>query len=765
MDYHSLTRKELQTLCKKNKIRANMTNLAMADALSFLPKVRGVESIGNTTPETPLITSRKRKVTAAQPLFDLDIDDNETSSSDTRSPSSENLYLSDIISPKATRTCQEKATGSLAYVVNHPHGTRLASRLKQKSQLKTAESTQKVEGRYDPISIEMLPGEEKDEAVRTKCEATDNVLQNNEGDEVKVSNAEQDDVFSGNLSSNMVYAESLKLAKSGHLIVDLNGDQDATIEETSTTSIMGGVSRDKIARALKGCSSEVSFAPTVSVEKSWNIARTLVRCTSEFSSAPTVSAEKSMKIAHVLNESSPMGKETASADDPNEDQDMKSEDELIDLNEPFLMVDKAETLEASHVDDEKSKLMCELELCDVKVSEDKEESDENNSYVNDDISDVVETFLFAPSITSPIANQIGVHVATATRTSTQKKAFTTPILSVIEKSMTTPEEFHASMKPAEKAMNNALLGNKSLIGGETENTKHPNEDQNMDPIDQPIEINEVVECKGAHHLEVKFIDKDELSNVKGTEVETTNPLMVEKAEIFEDLNGDDGMSKLTCEVRLHNVKVTEIEENNTEDSNVNDYISDAVEKFSFSPSATHPAAVQIPVRAATPTRTTATEIQLQETTPLKSPTMKKVATTPKGSINVLDDKKETHERGQCSVSTPKVATEIKAEQKQLKGENSSQGKLRSTSVRQLKKTIKQLTLAENKNTIVKSDDKNTIVKLNKEAVPEDNENKAENTAQIELKAISARHSLVGSRVSLINNNVLNRNQIEYCLEG
>jgi hypothetical protein len=40
MDFHSLSRKELQDLCKKNKIPANLTNIAMADALKVLDKVR-----------------------------------------------------------------------------------------------------------------------------------------------------------------------------------------------------------------------------------------------------------------------------------------------------------------------------------------------------------------------------------------------------------------------------------------------------------------------------------------------------------------------------------------------------------------------------------------------------------------------------------------------------------------------------------------------------------------------------------------------------
>ncbi|KAK4433198.1 hypothetical protein Salat_1082000 [Sesamum alatum] len=45
MDFHSLTRRELQTLCKKNKVPANMTNVAMADALKALEIVEGIEEL------------------------------------------------------------------------------------------------------------------------------------------------------------------------------------------------------------------------------------------------------------------------------------------------------------------------------------------------------------------------------------------------------------------------------------------------------------------------------------------------------------------------------------------------------------------------------------------------------------------------------------------------------------------------------------------------------------------------------------------------
>ncbi|XP_020260563.1 uncharacterized protein LOC109836928 isoform X2 [Asparagus officinalis] len=45
MDFHTLARRDLQSLCKKNRIPANMTNVAMADALQALQTVEGVAEI------------------------------------------------------------------------------------------------------------------------------------------------------------------------------------------------------------------------------------------------------------------------------------------------------------------------------------------------------------------------------------------------------------------------------------------------------------------------------------------------------------------------------------------------------------------------------------------------------------------------------------------------------------------------------------------------------------------------------------------------
>lgn len=69
MDFHTLSRKELQALCKKNKIPANITNLAMADALSSLPQVEGLDEILNPSEGdfgTPAVQPRTASRTTTQ---------------------------------------------------------------------------------------------------------------------------------------------------------------------------------------------------------------------------------------------------------------------------------------------------------------------------------------------------------------------------------------------------------------------------------------------------------------------------------------------------------------------------------------------------------------------------------------------------------------------------------------------------------------------------------------------------------------------------
>ncbi|XP_011075811.1 uncharacterized protein LOC105160227 isoform X1 [Sesamum indicum] len=68
MDFHTLTRRELQTLCKKNKIPANITNVAMADALKTLHIVEGIEeflqSCQSETAESSIESPERSEVTS-----------------------------------------------------------------------------------------------------------------------------------------------------------------------------------------------------------------------------------------------------------------------------------------------------------------------------------------------------------------------------------------------------------------------------------------------------------------------------------------------------------------------------------------------------------------------------------------------------------------------------------------------------------------------------------------------------------------------------
>ncbi|CAI9299592.1 unnamed protein product [Lactuca saligna] len=68
MDFHSLTRKELQFLCKLNKIAANTKNHVMADALRDLDNVEGIEKFINVSQsETVDLNESKENVEVSSP--------------------------------------------------------------------------------------------------------------------------------------------------------------------------------------------------------------------------------------------------------------------------------------------------------------------------------------------------------------------------------------------------------------------------------------------------------------------------------------------------------------------------------------------------------------------------------------------------------------------------------------------------------------------------------------------------------------------------
>ncbi|KAM1021121.1 hypothetical protein PS2_041973 [Malus domestica] len=66
MDFSTLSRRELQTLCKRNKLPANLTNVAMADSLKNLKLVEGIEELLNQSPQKTMNGSLSIPRTAAR---------------------------------------------------------------------------------------------------------------------------------------------------------------------------------------------------------------------------------------------------------------------------------------------------------------------------------------------------------------------------------------------------------------------------------------------------------------------------------------------------------------------------------------------------------------------------------------------------------------------------------------------------------------------------------------------------------------------------
>ncbi|EOA20368.1 hypothetical protein CARUB_v10000682mg [Capsella rubella] len=66
MDFHSLLRRDLQFLCKRNKIPANMTNVAMADALDALEIVEGLDEYMSQSVQSPTSVAKQPPNTATR---------------------------------------------------------------------------------------------------------------------------------------------------------------------------------------------------------------------------------------------------------------------------------------------------------------------------------------------------------------------------------------------------------------------------------------------------------------------------------------------------------------------------------------------------------------------------------------------------------------------------------------------------------------------------------------------------------------------------
>ncbi|XP_031107849.1 bud site selection protein BUD4-like isoform X2 [Ipomoea triloba] len=121
MDFHTLTRRELQALCKVNKIPANMTNVAMANALKDLEFVEGIEEvmkpseseIANSSVESPeksdMMSSAPRTSRRAAIRPEISHTMTRTRRSTRRMPP-EDQVKNDVIETPAAPTARRRAT-------------------------------------------------------------------------------------------------------------------------------------------------------------------------------------------------------------------------------------------------------------------------------------------------------------------------------------------------------------------------------------------------------------------------------------------------------------------------------------------------------------------------------------------------------------------------------------------------------------------------------------------------------------------------------
>ncbi|KAJ4871447.1 Uncharacterized protein Rs2_46918 [Raphanus sativus] len=174
MDFHSLLRRDLQFLCKINKIPANMTNIAMADALKSLETVEGLDeymnqsdsnvlqsptSVAKLPPSTATRATRRKTAVKPEPrssrlaskFLDGELDQENTI---------KNVKLDVAKTPAARSTrkasaatsCTSKAQESKkGDLVQSAYSTRRSTRLLEKCM---ADLSLKTKETYNPERIE-----------------------------------------------------------------------------------------------------------------------------------------------------------------------------------------------------------------------------------------------------------------------------------------------------------------------------------------------------------------------------------------------------------------------------------------------------------------------------------------------------------------------------------------------------------------------------------------------------------------------------------
>ncbi|CAO2832376.1 unnamed protein product [Amaranthus hypochondriacus] len=118
MDFTTLKRRDLQSLCKKNNIPANLTNAAMADALASLSTVEGIDEYSGI-PQTEVLGSPERSVigspnaqhqtTTRQTVSNEELESSKVATRTRRGTRTRMVEGTDTKKTPATRTTRKRA--------------------------------------------------------------------------------------------------------------------------------------------------------------------------------------------------------------------------------------------------------------------------------------------------------------------------------------------------------------------------------------------------------------------------------------------------------------------------------------------------------------------------------------------------------------------------------------------------------------------------------------------------------------------------------
>ncbi|KAK6243825.1 hypothetical protein QUC31_010234 [Theobroma cacao] len=239
MDFHCLPRKELQTLCKKNKIPANITNVAMADALKALEIVEGLDEFMNQSqspektmnkssqeiPSTVTRTSTRRKPTKEEPQSSQTTTRTRRITRRTMELDEENKNVNVPETPVVATTTRRRAQRTEPEVEEQKKSDLLETPALQSNRRRAGvgSTRRKVEAQKDEGSVQQGYGTRRSVRLLEKCMEGLSLKESGRMEPVKIDKMVEDEIEENkNRQSGATSDENL----ARNLSVSLEGERD-----------------------------------------------------------------------------------------------------------------------------------------------------------------------------------------------------------------------------------------------------------------------------------------------------------------------------------------------------------------------------------------------------------------------------------------------------------------------------------------------------------------------------------------------------------